>query len=218
MIVKSTLAIALALCLSNVSAFSQNNSKHSSNKTEESSSFFNQGDNIISVNLINALDIGIGSGISYERILTKDHRLSLILPVSILFQPDDRYYDENTHYFNYFYFTPGIKFYPFKNLRRVNYAIGANLMFGTGGGNGYTYDRMGSYVFGKKSVFRFGALINNYVRFQVAPHFNLDVVGGLGIRYYDHVKIVTDDNQILVNNRRPITLTGQFAVSLGYQF
>lgn len=219
---KSFLTLGLALALGIPASFARN-SQNGRQQTENTSGLRHPefGDNILRLNPITALDIGVGPGISYERIISADKKVSIILPFSLLLHNENDYatYDES-EYTTYFYFTPGLKFYPF-GQRTVTYAVGPNLMFSYGGGDTYSsiYDPgQGSTMYYPvhKQIFRLGILVNNYVNFQITPSFNLGVTAGLGVRYINHEKLTYSGKAEQYN--RPIDITGQFAFSLGYRF
>lgn len=223
--IKSILTLGLAFTLGIVTSFAKKNDVGLQQNENQNTELRHPdwGDNIIRINPITALDIGVGPGISYERIFSADKKMSFILPISLLLQSDYDGYYNNANYFTYFYFTPGLKFYPF-GQRRVTYAIGPNLMLGYGGGEGYRYyydpnGGGGSYQRKiQQTVFRFGFLVNNYVNFQITNNFNLGITAGLGVRYLDHEKIENLDIHSVQIMNNPIELTGQFSFSLGYRF
>jgi len=173
------------------------------------------GTNILSVSPFAAMDVGIGVGISYEKILSADQSIGIVFPAYVLFDnfDDNSYYGyENSG--SYFYFAPGLKIYPFGH-RKATYSIGPNLFVGGGtsketttnwnGTSQYTYIQ-------EKSIFRLGILVNNYMTFQFTKSFNLGLQGGLGVRYID--RETTDG----YTNSRGIVPTAQFSVTLGYRF
>lgn len=173
------------------------------------------GTNILSVTPFAAMDVGVGVGLSYEKILGADQSVGIVLPAYVLFDnfDDDPYYGyENSG--SYFYFAPGLKIYPFGH-RKATYSIGPNLFVGGGtskktitdwnGTNPYTYVQ-------EMSRFRLGILINNYITFQFTRSFNLGLQGGLGVRYIDREEING------ITNNKGILPTGQFSVTLGYRF
>jgi len=175
---------------------------------------------------VTATDIGVGLGFSYERILDREQRLGLTIPLSLVLENMEYYYGhptfESNQYHTYLYFAPGLKIYPF-GQRRVTYAVGPSLMFIYGGGKGaeYGWDMHGREIVAKysKTVFRFGVLVNNYVNFQITNRFNIGLEGGLGVRYldlqsYKYDGLHVDDRQ----NRFGFDITGQFAMTLGYRF
>lgn len=224
--IKPILTLGLALTLGISTASAKDNLPAEKQQENQNTELRHPewGDNIIRLNPITALDVGVGPGISYERIFSADKRVSFILPVSLLLQPDDNYYNnyDNTQYFTYLYFTPGLKFYPF-GQRRVTYAIGPNLIFGYGGGTGYEnhYDpNTGGYYYEniKKNSFLFGVLVNNYANFQISNNFNLGITAGLGVRYLNHEKITNLNHHSVQTVNNPMTVTGQFSFSLGYRF
>lgn len=170
------------------------------------------GTNVLSVAPFAALDIGVGVGMSYEKILGADKTLGIIFPFYVMF--DD--FDNNSYYNNdnssaYFYFAPGLKVYPF-GQRKITYAIGPNFFIGGGSSKQTTWDINGNPYTEDISKFRLGILVNNYLNFQFTKSFNLGLQGGLGVRYIDRE---TYDNY---TNNRGITPTAQFSVTLGYRF
>lgn len=211
--------ITLGLALLSVSIGAQAKSSKDQNEGHRSRPVY--GENIIRFNPMTAMDIGTGPGISYEHIFGEDQNIGLVLPFSLLLNNEDGYTGyNNNHYDTYFYFTPGLKFYPF-GQRRCTYAIGPNLMLGYGGGeriesiydqatNSYYYDEF------KSRVFRLGILVNNYFNFQVTPAFSIGASAGLGARYIDHETQTRSGHEVTYNH--PITVTGQFSLSIGYRF
>lgn len=171
------------------------------------------GTNILSITPFAAMDVGVGIGMSYEKILGADQSVGLVLPVYVLFDN----FDENSYYGyentgSYFYFAPGLKIYPFGH-RKATYSIGPNLFVGGGTSKTTQYDFNGGYNYTQEvSRFRLGILINNYLTFQFTKKFNLGLQGGLGVRYIDRETI---DGY---SNNRGIVPTGQFSVTLGYRF
>ena len=188
-------------------------------KSYERSSY---GTNIISISPLSALDIGIGVGASYEKILGADQNIGIVIPVHLMFEQNNDYYYNgyygynSNHYNSYFYFTPGIKIYPF-GQRKVTYAVGPNLMMGAGGGKQWATDNNGNNYQVTTNKFRFGMLVNNYVNFQFSKSFNMNIQAGLGVRYIDH-----ESESDYINGKdsysNGMNVTGEFAVSLGYRF
>lgn len=185
------------------------------------------GSNILRLNPITAMDIGVGFGLSYEKILGSEQKVGLIFPVSMIIQNKENFdylagsYN-NARYNTYVYFTPGVKIYPF-GQRKVTYAVGPNLMFAYGGGNEYQYRTDaygGAYLDNVKSTrVRLGLLANNYVNFQITRSFNIGLEGGLGLRYYD--KQTFSGSAFYAGNgdiSNGFDISGQFSVSLGLRF
>lgn len=185
------------------------------------------GSNILRLSPITAMDIGVGFGLSYEHIFGKEQMIGVVIPASLILQNKDGYnpfsgtYNSNVRYNAYFYFTPGLKIYPF-GQRRVTYAVGPSLMFMYGGGKEWIsdYDMVSGNTTYRESEMtrtRFGMLINNYVNFQITPAFNLGLELGLGMRYYDkQTQTNTFYNYGDYNNG--FDVTGQFSMTLGYRF
>lgn len=187
----------------------------------------NYGSNIVRIAPLTAMDIGVGFGLSYEKIFGKDQMIGLVLPVTLLLENrnnNDLYsgaYNQD-RYNTYVYFTPGIKFYPF-GQRKVTYAVGPNLMLGYGGSNQWqTHTDAYGYVHledVKTTRFRMGVLINNYVNFQVSKLFNVGLEGGLGMRYYD--KTSYSGSEFYAGNgeyHNGFDITGQFSLTIGLRF
>lgn len=185
------------------------------------------GTNILRLAPLTAMDVGVGFGLSYEKLVGRDKMVGIIIPVSLILENSDIFYNYNSgagnNYNTYYYFTPGIKIYPF-GQRRVTYSIGPSLMLGFGSGHGSIsdWDSFGNAVYSDytKKVFRLGMLINNYLNFQITPGFNLGLEGALGIRYLDRQ---TYDYQSpnfpnAQNNNNGFDITGQFSLTLGYRF
>lgn len=186
------------------------------------------GSNILRLSPITAMDIGVGFGLSYERIFGQEQMIGLVIPAALILQnKEDGYnpingtYNNNVRYNAYFYFTPGLKIYPF-GQRRVTYAVGPSLMFMYGGGKEWIseYDvNTGGTTYRESEITRtrFGLLINNYVNFQITPAFNLGLELGLGMRYYDK----ESQTNTFYSNRsynNGFDVTGQFSMTLGYRF
>ncbi len=198
---KKNLIVILSLMLLTMNAFSQNDQKNTSN--------------ILRFAPITAMDVGVGLGLSYERLLGDDQMVGIIIPFSLILQ--NKYWDNrasSANYNSYFYFTPGIKIYPF-GQRRVTYAVGPSMLVAFGGGKEELYGN-GTALYDKK-VFRLGVLINNYVNFQITKSFNLGMEAGLGIRYIDKETFSPAYNNNYVYNNG-FDITGQFSMTLGYKF
>lgn len=182
--------------------------------------------NIVRLAPITAMDLGVGFGVSYERIIGKQQMFGIVFPVYMLLENKAGYdviADRNkTRYNTYVYFAPGLKIYPF-GQRRVTYAVGPNLMLGYGGGNEWQsrLDMYGTEHLEdvKTTKLRLGVLVNNYVNFQVSKVFNLGLEGGIGIRYYD--KTSYKGSAFYAGNgsvNDGFDITGQFALTLGLRF
>jgi len=193
-------------------------------RRHETAAKIDYGTNIISASPFSALDIGVGFGLSYEKIVGPDQNVGIILPVHLLFdfESDNYGYYGYNYYGNnygnaYFYFTPGVKVYPF-GQRRVTYAVGPNLMIGAGGGKEWRYSNSTSATEEFDiSKFRFGMLVNNYLNVNFTKGFNMSIQAGLGVRYIDREtasSFSTPEQTI----SKGMNVTGQFTLSLGYRF
>lgn len=185
------------------------------------------GSNIVRLAPITAMDIGVGFGVSYEKIFGDNQIFGVILPVTLLLEnsTNNAMYSGayNQDQFNtYVYFTPGVKIYPF-GQRKVNYSVGPNLMLGYGGGKQWQTVTNLSGAETQVSVtstrLRLGLMVNNYVNFQVSRLFNLGLEGGLGMRYYD--KTSYSGSSFYAGNgdfHNGFDITGQFSLTLGLRF
>lgn len=185
----------------------------------------NYGTNIVRISPITAMDIGVGFGLSYEKIFGREQMVGLVLPAYLMIGADNGggdpifnpgMYSSNNNNNLYFYFNPGLKIYPF-GQRRVNYAVGPSLMFGYGGGTEWRYD--GTYNYQEQvdvTKLRLGMLVNNYINFQLTRGFNLGVELGIGVRYID--RETEDRGYYRQTYNNGINVTGQFSLTLGYRF
>jgi len=176
------------------------------------------GKNKIDFSPFKALDSGPGFGISYERILDKRGYFGLLLPFTLTI-PDSYYLPsigENSDDQMY-YFSPSLKVYPF-GQKRVTYAVGPTLFTGIGTKWQYTnkYDPLSGVTTSseeERQRFRMGMIVNNYVNFQITPHFQIGLNAGVGPRYLDREKYHSSTYR---NGRMEIT--GEFNFNLGFRF
>lgn len=177
------------------------------------------GRNKIDVSPFKALDSGPGFGISYERILDKNGYFGLWLPFTMTL-PDSYYISAGTEGSDndqMYYFSPTLKVYPF-GQRRVTYAIGPTLYAGIGKNfNSYTNYDPNTGVFTTvdedRDRFRMGMIVNNFVNFQITPHFQIGLNGGVGPRYIDRETLGARTFR-----NRGMEITGEFNFSLGFRF
>lgn len=183
-----------------------------------------QGANVIRIAPITAMDIGYGFGISYERLFGAEKNIGVILPFSLLLEKNQGALDGMRPNNRYFYFTPGLKIYPF-GQRRITYAVGPSLMFGYGDNP----DHYGYYfqngTTGQEDVhvrkFRMGIIVNNYISFQVTKALNIGFEGGIGMRYLDREyfnSTTTFWGSENVQFRNGFNITGQFSMTIGLKF
>lgn len=177
------------------------------------------GRNIITISPFKALDSGPGLGFSYERTLGENQNIGIILPVSFIFHDFNGYnptIGSNTNYLTNFYFSPGVKIYPF-GQRKVTYAVGPNIMTGFVKDNysEYIYTSGGGYnVTRENNRFRMGLMVNNYLNFQITSNINLGINGGLGTRYIDSS---SSSSSFFYSNDR-MRVIGEFAFNFGFRF
>ncbi|MCF0051446.1 hypothetical protein LXM25_15350 [Dyadobacter sp. LJ53] len=175
------------------------------------------GRHMVNFSPFKALDSGPGLGLSYEILADKKGYFGIILPVSLIF-PDrfdlfDGYGDQREA----FYFSPGLKIYPF-GQKRVTYAVGPSIFTGFGKqvrNDGYYDPNTGTYpnTRSESKIFRFGIIVNNYVNFQISDHFQIGLNGGFGSRYID--RETYNDTR---STNGGINITGEFNFNLGLRF
>lgn len=176
------------------------------------------GTNSITVSPFMAMDYGVGVGLSYEKILGAKGYLGLILPFSLMLDgnnsPGYRY---NASGLNpSFYFTPGLKIYPF-GQSRLTYAFGPSFMLNYGRCNSAWYTNF-PVEGAKVSWLRMGALINNYLNFQVTRSISLGLEMGLGVRFIDRQTYTEPTLPDPVKMEGKVKPTGRFALTIGFRF
>ncbi len=219
MIRKAGLALLITGCMATAVQAREDEVKESEGRVAS----LDGGANIVRIAPLTAMDIGYGFGLGYERLFGKNKNIGLILPFSLLLEnrsggPDGR--QNNT----YFYFTPGVKIYPF-GQRRITYAVGPSLMFGYG----ENPDRYGYFyqngTTGQDDIllrkFRMGFMVNNYISFQITKALNIGFEGGIGMRYLDREYFNTESSfwgAERVQFRNGFNITGQFSMTMGFKF
>lgn len=195
-------------------AFGTTLTSQAQSKTEASTSNY-YGSNILRVSPLNVYDAGIGVGLSYERLLDREQKVGLILPIDFIFNPNNNS-NMNSNSNTYVYFSPGLKFYP-AGQKRVTYALGANLLLGMGtrtesiaqvSQNGSIF-----YITQESKNTRLGVVVNNYLNFNVGKNFVIGLNAGLGVLYLNKY-----ENNINNNYNEGMQPTGQFAFTFGFRF
>lgn len=158
-------------------------------------------------------EIGTTVGVSFEKYLVKNSRLSLVFPIDIVFRQHDLYWDKNVSSPAYFYFTPGFKFYPSAKERPVKYAIGSNLVLGAGEryyyeSTGYNPDGSWSDLHQRANNTRIGVMVTNYVNFDISRKFTMGINLGFGMLYVDKSAYKPND----------IGGTVQLSTNFGFKF
>jgi hypothetical protein len=178
----------------------------------------NFGRNFINFSPFKALDSGPGFGISYEAIVDKRGYFGVILPVSMIF-PDSYFYsyDGQRNNSQMYYFSPGLKIYPF-GQKKVTYAVGPTVFMGWGNRRStYTNYEPTTGVYTDEDDnakrFRLGMLVNNYVNFQITQHFQISLNAGLGSRYIDR-----ETSKFRNYSTSGMQIMGEFNFSLGLRF
>jgi hypothetical protein len=223
MIRKIGLALLLAGCTATVTQAGQD--KDEERETATSVIKSDEAANILRLAPITAMDIGYGFGLSYERLFGKDKNIGIILPFSLLLEKrTNSGFSTSGSNNTYFYFTPGLKVYPF-GQRRITYAVGPSLMFGYGeNADNYGYffpNGTTSQEDIKLKKFRLGFMVNNYISFQITKALNIGFEGGIGMRYLDREYFHSTSSfwgSDQVQFRNGFNITGQFSMTLGIKF
>lgn len=167
----------------------------------------NYGNNIVRFIPLRLNEIkSLGVGIEYERILGAKKLIGITLPITYTRYRSPNYYDYlyfGVNKLNGFYFTPGLKFYPF-GQRKVNYAVGPNILFSRGNGN---HEYYGNFI-----NYKLGVLVNNYLNIQFSEHLNFGAEIGIGYEYINKFQFDTFKRDIGLN------ILGNIAISFGYRF
>ena len=180
--------------------------------------------NVIRIAPLTAMDIGYGFGLSYERLLGTNKNVGLILPFSLLLEKGTGGVYGSRGNNTYFYFTPGVKIYPF-GQRKITYAVGPSLMFGYGKNPdhyGYIYQNgLTAEEDIQLKKFRMGLLVNNYISFQITKALSLGFEAGVGMRYLDREYFNSSGifwGSERVQFRNGFNITGQGSMTIGIKF
>lgn len=170
--------------------------------------FSQEPSNAIRFSPIGVNEVGTTVGISYEKFLTQNSKLSLVFPLDVVFRQHERYWgNDYTTSPAYFYFTPGFKFYPASTIRPVKYAIGSNLVLGAG--DRYYYNSSSSsYTYDRANNTRIGVMVINYVNFDISRKFTMGINLGFGLLYVDKSDYKPND----------IGGTVQLSTNFGFKF
>jgi len=151
---------------------------------------------------------------AYERIFN-NNLVAFRLPVSLSMKN------------NFFYVMPTLKLYPRKQ-GIVKYAVGPQLLFGSGDGTyqDYYQDPVSGMTKTKNITIhrrQVGFLINNSVNFTIAKAFYVGLDASLGLIYYDNLPKNSynyfSSNQILYTTQNSrISPAFQLNFSMGYRF
>lgn len=161
---------------------------------------------------------GTGGGLSYERFLDDDRKVSVMLPVSfglrrymigstsVPAQGDDLNYS--------FMFNPGIRMYP-KGQRRVSYAIGASVFVTRGSENGFTQESNGAYnAYAESTEMRVGSLISNNLTVNISKRVNIGLEALIGCSFYSRIH----NNTTSVTQREAVSQMTGIMLQVGYRF
>jgi hypothetical protein len=176
------------------------------------------GTNSITVSPFTVMDYGVGLGLSYEKIFGANGYLGLILPFSLMLDGNNSPgYSYNASGLNpSFYFTPGFKIYPF-GQSRLTYAFGSSFMLNYGKRNSVWYTNFpvdGASV----SWLRMGAMVNNYLNFQVTQSIGLGLGMGLGVRFLDRQTYTEPGLATPLKLEGKVKPTGCFALTISFRF
>jgi hypothetical protein len=181
-------------------------------------SAINYGKNVIAFSPAQLTNDGFGFGLSYERMLDKENKISFYLPVSYTYtnlRSDNTYYNSNynnvgfTDKANMFYAYPGLKIYP-KGLGIVRYAVGPSLAIGAGSKlSSRNYDpNTNTYYYTTENHFLLGFMVNNSININPTPKLFLGLELGLGVSYLDQVD----------GANKGVGFLTQFAFKVGFRF
>lgn len=150
--------------------------------------------------------------VSYERILASG-TIGIQIPVGIGYAYNSDFYNNREEWVrNKFYSGIGINFYP-TGQGKWRYFVGPNIRVGYGKmidySSGY-YDEYGNWVYGKTDVEGIYTkfYMDNGVIFTPVKNFSVEVVGGVGIRFFPEAG----------NNHSPVAPSGYFSFNMSYRF
>ena len=188
------------------------------------------GQNVLAVLPIAMTDRSVaGFGLRYERTLDKDGYLSAVLPVVVSLVGENSYYSYGSGgYVNdntsrpYFQFYPGVRFYPATSKHAFAYALGFNLMAGTGKQWRQTsgYSTQGQYVSGYSYVnnFRLGMMLSNSLNFAPSPRLHIGLEFMLGFRYLNQYEGGNSNSNNYYNESLNGSPCVNFNMGIGYRF
>lgn len=183
-----------------------------------------KGNNIIRIAPVSVVDDAAGISLGIERLLGKKKKIGIHLPGHLLFHREvvTGIVSQSSTYSNYLYLTPGIKYYP-KGQKRLSYAIGPNFVFGYNNNSTTEISRNDIQVIGVDDIsvsrYRMGAVISNYVNFQLSKVVSLGLDGGVGIKFFDRIYYKREGvYNANVSYENKADLLGQFSVHLAFRF
>lgn len=176
--------------------------------------------NIIRAYALNAFVYGgVGVGLGYERILDKEGKLGVNIPLHFAFSQN--VYDNSlsggySGDLNHFalMFNPGFKFYP-NGQRRATYGIGISIFGQYNSEDRLEYLQSGGNRLVTQDDYRLGLLINNSVQFNITKRFNLGLEIGVGPSYLNKYY---DSYTNKYQNRGNIDFMAQFGMHIGFRF
>gem|GEM_PF-2341928 len=146
--------------------------------------------------------------LSYERI-SRSGLVGVRIPLSAGYNVDNE--DNENDIKSLFYTGIGLNFYP-TGQGKWKYFMGPNLRLGLGKIFKYVYDDNLWPYYGmivKESEFYYVKLmVDNGVMFMPVKSFSFEIVGGLGVRYFD----------LPGSDEAGVRSTAHFSVNLGYRF
>jgi len=139
------------------------------------------GKNIVSVVPMMVNNHGVGFGIYYERVLTRDYKLSFYMPVGMSFNNGESFgYAERKRTVSTY---AGLKYYPTSSAGSLRYAIG-----GAFGFNNILYDGLlnispggATLTDGYSHFSMFGILVDNYLEATVYKKLSVGMNLGIGM-------------------------------------
>lgn len=203
---KKAILTLLTLAVTFVSFAKENN-----NNNNKSVSY---GSNLLSFAPISVIDRGMGIGLTYERMLDQEQKVSFVLPLDLVFVDPNISSDDSKVF--YTYLSPGVIFYP-AGLRKINYGIGTNLMLGYGSGSEWVFDNQwNNQMLTEFTNFRMGMMVNNYLLMNIKHNLSLSLNFGMGLRYINSYNYTVQG--FGNNNSNVVDVIGQFKFQFGYRF
>jgi len=158
------------------------------------------GNNILAISPLQITEKGIGVGLSYEAVLDKRGILSFYLPAMISFDNFDNGNGTSNYGRPFYYFMPGLKFYPTGSKGVVRYAVGPNLVLRYGQeyidqyyySSTYPYTSY-HYAYGYEDRFSLGVQITNSLNINPTDHLHLGLEMGIGLTYLNQLNGYNDN-------------------------
>lgn len=175
--------------------------------------------NTVGINTIHIANNHIGIGAFYERAITENGRLSVIVPVSVGWE----YYAISTitqtsnNSFASYFANPGFKFYPFGNRKFFSYALGLSAFSQMGKVSRMSGNASAFPISGQYNEYKFttaGLLINNYLNFKLNKNLSFGFEIGIGPSIYNNYKPANEETVV----KGGTLIYQNIAFQVAYQF